>query len=44
MNRLLLWRMLQEEVRLNSSFASRRGFWLFPSSAQGCSQPRWRRS
>ena len=30
MNRLLLWRMLQEEVRLNSSFASRRGFWLFP--------------
>ena len=30
MNRLLLWRMLQEEVRLNSSFASRRGFWFFP--------------
>ena len=22
--------MLQEEVRLNSSFASRRGFWFFP--------------
>ena len=30
MNRLLRWRMLQEEVRLNSSFASRRGFWFFP--------------
>ena len=35
MNRLLLWRMLQEEVRLNSSFASRRGFWLFPLLVAG---------
>ena len=30
MNRLILIRMLQEEVRLNTSFASGRGFFSFP--------------
>ena len=30
MNKLILFRMLQEEVRLNTSFASGRGFFSFP--------------
>ena len=30
MNKLILIRMLQEEVRLNTSFASGRGFFSFP--------------
>ena len=30
MNRLIIWRMLQEEVRLNTSFASGKGFYSFP--------------
>ena len=30
MNRLILWRMLQEEIRLNTSFASGKGFYSFP--------------
>ena len=30
MNRLILFRMLQEEVRLNTSFASGKGFFSFP--------------
>ena len=27
---MILWRMLQEEIRLNTSFASGRGFYSFP--------------
>ena len=30
MKRLILWRMLQEEIRLNTSFASGKGFYSFP--------------
>ncbi len=30
MNQLILWRMLQEEIRLNTSFASGKGFYSFP--------------
>ena len=30
MNRLILFRMLQEEIRLNTSFASGKGFYSFP--------------
>jgi hypothetical protein len=30
MNKIILWRMLQEEIRLNTSFASGRGFYSFP--------------
>jgi len=30
MIRLILWRMLQEEIRLNTSFASGKGFYSFP--------------
>ena len=30
MNKLILFRMLQEEVRLNTSFASGKGFFSFP--------------
>ena len=30
MNKLILYRMLQEEVRLNTSFASGKGFFSFP--------------
>ena len=30
MNKMILWRMLQEEIRLNTSFASGRGFYSFP--------------
>ena len=30
MNGLLIWRMLQEEIRLNTSFASGKGFYSFP--------------
>ncbi len=30
MNILILWRMLQEEIRLNTSFASGKGFYSFP--------------
>ena len=29
MKRLILWRMLQEEIRLNTSFASGKGFYSF---------------
>ncbi len=30
MNRLIIWKMLQEEIRLNTSFASGKGFYSFP--------------
>jgi len=30
MIRLIIWRMLQEEIRLNTSFASGKGFYSFP--------------
>ena len=30
MNKLILFRMLQEEIRLNTSFASGKGFYSFP--------------
>ena len=30
MNGLIIWRMLQEEIRLNTSFASGKGFYSFP--------------
>jgi len=30
MNRLIIWKMLLEEVRLNTSFASGKGFYSFP--------------
>jgi len=30
MNKVILWRMLQEEIRLNTSFASGKGFYSFP--------------